>query len=95
MECNISRRISGLDIACSELRRMDNMISKADIIRLTGFNKTIYNESRAWTQGSSGEDKEQNREISVFNDLISYREKDIGKWRKTVRPRSISKNTAM
>ncbi len=54
MECNISRRISGLDIACSELRRMDNMISKADIIRLTGFNKTIYNESRAWTQGSSG-----------------------------------------
>lgn len=41
------------------------------------------------------EDKEQNREISVFNDLISYREKDIGKWRKTVRPLNISKNTAM
>ena len=44
MECNISRRILELDIACSELRKMDNMISKADIIRLTGFNKTIYNE---------------------------------------------------
>ena len=28
------------------------------------------------------EDKEQNREISAFNDLISYREKDMGKWRK-------------
>ena len=41
------------------------------------------------------EDKEQNRELSVSNDLISYKEKDIGKWRKTVRPLNISKNTAM
>ena len=62
MECNISRRISGLDIACSELRRMDNMISKADIIRLTGFNKTIYNEkiSGIRLRALLEEDKEQN-----------------------------------
>ena len=41
------------------------------------------------------EDHEQNRELSVSNDLASYKEKDIGKWRKTVRPLNISKNTAM
>ena len=43
MECNISRRILELDIACSELKRMDNMISKADRCRITDIdNRKIY-----------------------------------------------------
>ena len=43
MEFNIFRRILELDIACSELRRMDNMISKADRCRITDINnRKIY-----------------------------------------------------
>lgn len=37
------------------------------------------------------EDKEQNREISVFNDLISYREKDMGKEKNSTAAKHIKK----